>query len=83
MTTGNETSQNSAPLGTQVSAKWAEIKGDIIKSWNKLSDSDLESTKGDQKSINALLQKNYGATHDTYSKKITDIFERYDAKKVN
>lgn len=63
-----------------VNPKWSEIKTDIKKSWDKLSDSDLEKTKGDMKEINVLLQKSYGSTHDTYSKKLTDIFQKFDTK---
>jgi len=60
--------------------KWSEIKVDIKKSWDKLSDSDLEKTKGDMKEINVLLQKSYGSTQDTYSQKLTDIFHKFDTK---
>ena len=70
-------------MDTKIHAKWAEIKADVMKAWNKLSEGDLESTHGDQKAINALLQKNYGDTPDGYTKKLTDIYERYDARKVN
>ena len=70
-------------VDTKIHAQWSEIKADLTKAWNRLSESDLESTQGDPRAINLLLQKNYGQTHDTYSKKITDIFERFDAKKVN
>ncbi len=70
-------------VDTKIHAKWTEIKADLMKAWNKLSEGDLESTHGDPRQINLLLQKNYGETHDTYSKKITDIFERFNAEKVN
>ncbi len=80
---GVSTSTPTGPgMDTKIHAKWTEIKADIMKGWNKLSEGDLESTHGDQKAVNALLQKNYGET-DTHSKRLTDIYERYDAKKVN
>lgn len=61
--------------------KWREIKGDIQKSWGKLTDDELEKTKGDLKAISGLLQQKYGATQESYSKKISDIFERFEEKK--
>lgn len=70
-------------VDTKIHAKWTEIKADLMGAWNKLSEADLESTNGDPRQINLLLQKNYGETQDTYSKKITDIFERFNAEKLN
>ena len=66
---------------TTTNPKWPEIKIDIKKSWDKLSDSDLDKTKGDMKEINVLLQKSYGSNQETYSQKLTDIFHKFDAKK--
>ena len=70
-------------VDTKIHAKWTEIKADLMGAWNKLSEADLESTNGDPRQINLLLQKNYGETQDTYSKKITYIFERFNAEKLN
>jgi uncharacterized protein YjbJ (UPF0337 family) len=57
-----------------------EIKGDIQKAWGKLTDDDLEKTKGDLKSISGLIQQKYGQTEDSYSKKVSDIFDRFANK---
>ena len=65
-----------------VNAHWSEIKGDIKKSWSKLSDGDLEKTKGDIKEITVLLQKNYSEGQDANSKKLTEIFKKFDDKKA-
>jgi uncharacterized protein YjbJ (UPF0337 family) len=64
-----------------VKGKWREIRGDIQKSWGKLTNDELDKTKGDLKAISGLLQQRYGATEATYHKKISDIFERFEENK--
>ncbi len=63
-------------------AKWPEIKTEIRKTWDKVLETDLEGTKGDFKSIAGLLQKNYGDTVDSYSKKLSEIFKNFSEVKV-
>ena len=42
-----------------IKGKWLEIKGDIQKAWGKLTDDELEKTKGDMKAIGGLIQQKY------------------------
>ncbi len=64
-----------------VQGKWNEIKGDLQKAWGKLTDDELEKTKGDVKAITGLLQQRYGQSQEGYDKKLADIFKRFDQKK--
>jgi uncharacterized protein YjbJ (UPF0337 family) len=64
-----------------VKGKWLEIKGDLQKAWGNLTDDELEKTKGDVKAISGLVQQKYGETQESYTKKIDDIFRRFEAKK--
>lgn len=64
-----------------IKGKWLEIKGDVQKAWGKLSDDELEQTKGDMKSIGGLIQQKYGEAQEVYGKKLSDIFRRFDDKK--
>jgi uncharacterized protein YjbJ (UPF0337 family) len=64
-----------------IKGKWLEIKGDIQKSWGKLTDDELDKTKGDMKSISGLIQKRYGETEEKYASKLSDIYKRFDDKK--
>ena len=34
-----------------IKGKWLEIKGDVRKAWGKLTDDELEQTKGDMTAI--------------------------------
>jgi uncharacterized protein YjbJ (UPF0337 family) len=63
--------------------KWLEIKGELQKMWGKLTDDELEKTKGDAKAIGGLIQQRYGEKQEEYSQKLSDIFNRYESKKDN
>lgn len=60
-----------------IKGKWLEIKGDIQKSWGKLTDDELDQTKGDLKSISGLIQQRYGDAKENYEEKVSGIFNRY------
>jgi uncharacterized protein YjbJ (UPF0337 family) len=64
-----------------VLGKWTEIKDEIQKAWGKLTEDELEKTKGDMKAIKGLLQQKYGELEATYDKKVKDIFEKFKAVK--
>ncbi len=63
-----------------VNGRWLEIKGDIQKTWGKLTDDELEETKGEMKSIGGLIQKKYGQTEEAYDEKVKAIFARFSDK---
>ncbi|MDD4976123.1 MAG: CsbD family protein [Bacteriovorax sp.] len=61
--------------------KWLEIKGEVQKTWGKLTNDELDKTKGDIKIISGLLQQKYGKAEKDYNEKLSNIFKRYEAKK--
>lgn len=58
--------------------KWREIKGEIQKAWGKLTDDELEKTKGDAKAIAGILQQKYGRAEEDFSEKLGSIFSRFE-----
>lgn len=64
-----------------VKGKWLEIKGELRKAWGKLTDDELEKTQGDLQQIGGLIQQKYGEGQETYRKKLSDIFDRFEEKK--
>lgn len=64
-----------------VKGKWLEMKGDLIKSWGKLTDDELEKTKGDLKAISGLIQQKYGEAQEKSSSKLAEIFKKFETKK--
>ncbi len=64
-----------------VKGKWLEIKGEVQKAWGKLTDDELEKSKGDMKVIGGLIQQRYGKEKENYNQKLSDIFKKFEAKK--
>jgi uncharacterized protein YjbJ (UPF0337 family) len=63
-----------------VNGKWLEIKGEIQKTWGKLTASELEQTKGDIKSIAGLVLQKYGVELEKFETKFSEITERFQVK---
>ncbi|PIU00791.1 MAG: CsbD family protein [Bdellovibrionales bacterium CG10_big_fil_rev_8_21_14_0_10_45_34] len=63
--------------------KWLEIKGEVQKTWGKLTDDELEQTKGDAKAIAGLVQQKYGEKrekfHDRYAKLLKNLENKKDS----
>lgn len=61
--------------------KWLKMKGDIQKAWGKLTDDELEQTKGDMKAVGGLIQQRYGDAQVDAKARLNDIYKRYGSKK--
>ena len=61
-----------------VKGKWLEIKGDIQKTWGKLTHDELEKTEGDIKSLSGLIQQKYGEGQESFDKKLSSIIEKFE-----
>ena len=64
-----------------IKGKWLEMKGDLQKAWGKLTEDDLEKTKGDLKAISGLIQQKYGEAQEKSSAKLDEIFKKFESKK--
>jgi uncharacterized protein YjbJ (UPF0337 family) len=61
--------------------KWKDIKGEIQKTWGKLTGDEIEKTKGDMTSMSGLLQQKYGLAKDEANKHLSRIYDSYDNTK--
>lgn len=61
--------------------KWTEMRGEIRKAWGKLTDSELDQTKGDLTAIAGLLQQRYGERKEHYSQKLAEMFAGWSEKR--
>ena len=68
---------------TTIKGKWLEIKGEIQKTWGKLTADELEQTKGDVKSISGLIMQKYGEQSEKFQMQLSAIVEKYSDKKEN
>jgi uncharacterized protein YjbJ (UPF0337 family) len=57
--------------------KWNDIKGEIKTNWGKLTDDDLDQTKGNVTSIAGIIQEKYGHAKEEVSQKLNDLFSRF------
>ena len=60
---------------------WLEIKGDLQKTWGKLTDDELEQTKGDLTAVSGLLVQRYGEVQESYTEKLAEIYKNFTDKK--
>lgn len=65
-----------------IKGKWLEIKGEVQSAWGKLTDDELEKTKGDMKAIGGLIQQRYGEKQIDTTKKLSDIVKRFEGKTI-
>lgn len=64
----------------QISGKWKELKGEIRNQWGKLTDDEIESTKGNLTAISGLIEQRYGDAKESSSEKLRSLFDRFGAK---
>mgnify|MGYP003386793314 CR=1 FL=1 len=65
---------------TQVAGKWTEVKGELQKTWGKITGDEFETTKGDANAIVGLVQQRYGIAKEDASTRVSDVFKRYGAQ---
>ena len=59
-----------------VKGKWTEIKGEILNAWGKLTEDELDQTKGNLLSIAGLIRQHYGEAKEDISNKLSDMFNK-------
>ena len=62
----------------EVKGKWKEIRGEIKTKWGKLTDDELEQSKGNLTAISGIIQQRYGAKKE----EVHDLLENIKKKFV-
>jgi uncharacterized protein YjbJ (UPF0337 family) len=62
------------------SGKWTEIKGEIRNLWGKVSNDELERTKGNVTAIAGLIKQHYGELKEDISAKLHDLMGDQEKK---
>jgi len=57
--------------------RWTELKKELMEKWHELTESDLERTRGNYKSIVDLLEKKVGSSIEDASEKFAEIASHY------
>ena len=58
-----------------IAGNWKQLKGDVQKTWGKLTDDQLDQVEGSREKLNGILQEQYGIAKDEAEKQIKE-FER-------
>lgn len=66
---------------TSMNGKWLEIKGELLKTWGKLTSDEVEQTKGDLTAIAGLVQQKYGEEGEKFKDQYAKILESVNNKK--
>lgn len=53
--------------------KWKMVKGEIQKVWGKLTDDELEQTKGNISQLTGLVQQRYGENQESIRERINNF----------
>lgn len=61
-----------------IKGKWTEIKGEVRKAWGKLTDDEVEKTKGDMQALAGLVQQKYGIAQEEARQKVNDLVGRFN-----
>ncbi len=62
----------------QYEAKWTEIKGGIRNIWGRLTDEELERTKGNLSEIPSLVENKYNESREEIEKKFQMLVDSFD-----
>ena len=60
--------------------KWNQVKGDLKKSFGKLTDDDMLVIEGDMTRAAGILQERYGYTREEAEKHWNNFANRFDEK---
>ena len=58
-----------------IEGNWEQLKGDIQKTWGKLTNDQMDQIEGDRKKLVGYLQENYGIAEDEAEKQISEYEE--------
>lgn len=66
-----------------IKGKWNQIKGDIRNLWGNLADEDIDRAGGNMTSLAGVIQEKYGHAKDDITRKLDEIFAKYDSESAN
>lgn len=64
-----------------IKGKWLEFKGEVQKAWGRLTDDELEATKGDVKSVGGLIQQKYGREQEGWQSSFDSMVDKFKDSK--
>lgn len=65
----------------QIEGKWKQFKGEVKKTWGRLTDDDLAHAEGDVDSIAGRIQERYGEAKEKVKQKLDALLHRIQGTK--
>jgi uncharacterized protein YjbJ (UPF0337 family) len=59
--------------------KWTQIKGEIQKTWGKVTGDEIEKNKGNMRVLAGLIQQRYGIAKEEASTKLSQLVNKFDS----
>ena len=66
-----------------IRGKWKEIKGEVVRSWGKITEDELEQTRGDFVKIAGLVQQKYGETKESVRARLNQFINNLKTDNKN
>lgn len=63
-----------------VKGKWNEMKGELMRTWGKITGDEMDANSGNLTAIAGLVQQRYGLAKEEAMKKVGEIAARYGQK---
>lgn len=60
----------------QIEGNWKQFKGRVRSKWGKLTDDDVELTKGKRDALVGRIQERYGSKRDDIERQVDDWIAR-------
>ena len=48
----------------QVQGKWKQMKGEVMQTWGKLTEDEVDRAAGSREKLEGLIQEKYGSTKE-------------------
>lgn len=61
----------------QIKSQWLQMKGDIKKTWGKLSDDDLKMIEGQRDKLVGKIQEKYGIAKEEAEKQVDEFQSKF------
>lgn len=55
-----------------IQGKWTQVKGDVKKTWGKLTDDDLDQIEGNREKLLGKIQETYGRSREAAEKELKE-----------
>lgn len=59
-----------------IKGKWTQLKGELVKAWGNVTESEWDKTKGDLTAIAGIVQEKYGYAKEEAAKRVSDVVGR-------